>query len=195
MNRVGAGIQGDPQHLVHIEVGLNGVESGAQQVSLVSFEAVQGKAILVGVDGHGANAELTRRTQYPDGNLAAIRDQQLAEQSVTTHFALRRAHGDALQKLPHRLPALKGTVPQSRPARPPTRIGGAPELSAQLGRQPSPAIERGFHRRRWQQPGAEIRGSSPGADSERGSSRACSSSKRAHNAMMPKCISDLVTIS
>ena len=79
VNGVCAGIVGNAQHLVHVEVGLYRIEPGTDLVSLVGFEAVQGEAILVGVDGDGAYAELTRGTQHPDRDLAAVRNQQLAE--------------------------------------------------------------------------------------------------------------------
>src|SRR6185369_17433084 len=50
---------------------------GTNQKCLVSLEAVQGKTILVAVDGDGTQPKLSRGPEAADGNFRTIRDEQL----------------------------------------------------------------------------------------------------------------------
>ena len=66
----------------------------SDQEALVRLEAVQGEAVLVGIDRHRADAELAGRAQDADGDLAAVGDQQLAERRAR---AARVARSHVLQ--------------------------------------------------------------------------------------------------
>ena len=79
MDRVDPGVVGDPQDVLDVQVGGDRVLALADQEALVRLEAVQGEAVLVGVDGHRADAQLAGGAQDADRDLAAVRDQQLAE--------------------------------------------------------------------------------------------------------------------
>ena len=61
-----------------VEIGANRLAGLADAIGLVRLEAVQGEAVLVRVDGDGANAQLVGRAKDANGDLAAIGDQQLA---------------------------------------------------------------------------------------------------------------------
>ena len=71
--------QGDDA--VDVEVGADRLARLADAVGLVGLEAVQGEAVLVGVDGDGADAQLVGRAEDADGDLAAVGDQELANRS------------------------------------------------------------------------------------------------------------------
>ena len=79
MNRIGLGLARDADHLVDAEIGLHRLEPAAHQVAFVRLEAMQGEAVLVGIERHGADAELAGRAQHADGDLAAVGDQQFVE--------------------------------------------------------------------------------------------------------------------
>ncbi len=60
-----------------VEVGADRFTGPADEVRLVGLEAVQGEAVLVGVDGDGANAEFVGGAKDADGDLAAVGGEQL----------------------------------------------------------------------------------------------------------------------
>ena len=61
-----------------IEIGADRLARFADTIGLVRLEAVQGEAVLVGVDRDRADAQLMGRAEHADGDFAAIGDQQLA---------------------------------------------------------------------------------------------------------------------
>src|SRR5271157_1595276 len=69
----------------NIEIRLDGPFSGAYLVGFIGFEAVQGQAIFLRVNGHGAQAKLVGGTEDTDGNFAAIGSQYFANRSVLFH--------------------------------------------------------------------------------------------------------------
>ena len=81
VDRLGAGLLGDLEDLVHREVALGG-RAGAEQVRLVGAPDVRRVAIGLGVDRHAGDAELLERPHHADGDLAAVGDQDLARTSA-----------------------------------------------------------------------------------------------------------------
>src|SRR5437899_525534 len=61
-----------------VEIGPDRLARAADQIGLVGLEAVQREAVLVAVDGHGADSQLVGAAEYADGNLAAVGHQQAA---------------------------------------------------------------------------------------------------------------------
>ena len=64
---------------VDVEVGADRLARAAHHVGLVRLEAVQREAILVGVDGHRADAQFVGRPEHADGDLAAVGDEQFGD--------------------------------------------------------------------------------------------------------------------
>ena len=62
-----------------VEVAADRLARLADRVRLVGLEAVQGEAVFVRVDRDGADAQLVGRPKHPDGDLAPVGDQQLAD--------------------------------------------------------------------------------------------------------------------
>ena len=62
----------------NIEVGANRLALLADAISFIGLEAMQGKTILVGINGHRAHAQLMRRAEDANGDLATIGHQNLA---------------------------------------------------------------------------------------------------------------------
>ena len=78
MDGVDVVLPGQGDDAVDVEIGADRLARLADAVGLVGLEAVQGEAVLVGVDGDGADAQLVGRAKDADGDLAAVGDQQLA---------------------------------------------------------------------------------------------------------------------
>src|SRR5262245_14550177 len=72
----------DGNNAVDIEIGTNRLTRPADSVSFIRLETVQGKTILVRVDGHRADAELVSAAKNARGDLAAIGDHQLADRAM-----------------------------------------------------------------------------------------------------------------
>ena len=79
MDRVDLVFAGQGDDAGDVEVGADRFAGLADAVGLVGLEAVQGEAVLVGVEGDGANAQLVGRAEDADGDLAAVGDQQLLD--------------------------------------------------------------------------------------------------------------------
>ncbi len=62
-----------------IEVAMNGRARLAHWVSFIGLEPMAGEAILMRVDRHRPNAQLVRRTEDADGDLASIGGHQTAK--------------------------------------------------------------------------------------------------------------------
>src|SRR5215471_307496 len=77
MNRVDAMARGQSDDRFDIKVRSNRLARLSDQVRFVRLKSMQRVAIFVGVDGDGADAQLMRRTEHPDGNFAAVGHQQL----------------------------------------------------------------------------------------------------------------------
>ena len=84
MHRIGTAVARDADHLLDVQVGLHRLLPLADQVGLVGLETMQREAILVGIEGDGTDAELARRPQHADGDLAAVGHQQLAKHPQIT---------------------------------------------------------------------------------------------------------------
>ncbi len=70
----------------NVEVGTDGLAGSADAVGLVGLETVQGEAVLMGVEGDGANPQLVGRAEDADGDLAAVGDQQLPDRGGGGRF-------------------------------------------------------------------------------------------------------------
>ena len=62
-----------------VEVGADRFAGAAHQIRFVCLEAMEGEAILVGVDRDGADAEFVGRAEHADGDLAAVGHKQLGD--------------------------------------------------------------------------------------------------------------------
>ena len=66
---------------VDVEVRANGFASAGRpdEERLVGLEPVQREAVLVAVDRHGPQAELSRGAETPDGNFGSVGDKKLPD--------------------------------------------------------------------------------------------------------------------
>ena len=79
VDRVGAGLQGDADDLVDVEVGAHRMPLLADLVRLVGLQPVHRVAVLVREHRDGPRAEFVRGAERPNGDLTAVGDQDLAE--------------------------------------------------------------------------------------------------------------------
>ena len=79
VDRVGAAADRDVDDGLRVEVGADGVAHLADLVGLLGLHPVLGPAVLVREDGHRAHADLARRTEGPDCDLATVGDEHLGE--------------------------------------------------------------------------------------------------------------------
>ena len=79
MDRVGAAHLGDADDLGDRQVGGDRPEPLADAIGLVRLEAVQAELVLLGEDRDRALAHLVGGPHDPDGDLAAVGDQDLLE--------------------------------------------------------------------------------------------------------------------
>src|SRR5205807_1684455 len=120
-----------------VEVGADGFAGLADAVRFVGLEAVQGEAVLVGVEGDGADAELVGGAENTDGDLAAVGDEELAD-------AARRRNGSFLR---HGNPSRDPRRERGRLAGILWTVGGATK-SRRAVSTPRPLIScRAVHRR------------------------------------------------
>jgi hypothetical protein len=68
------GLFGNTDDVVNVQIGRDGLFASTHQVRLIGLETMQREAVLVGVDGHGANTHFGSGAQYPYGNFTAIGD-------------------------------------------------------------------------------------------------------------------------
>jgi hypothetical protein len=86
MDRVDILLAGEGDDALDVEIGGHRPLAFADEVGLVRLEAVHAEAVLLGVDGHGAQAHLVRGPEDADGDLGAVGGHQLLER--------RRVFGD-----------------------------------------------------------------------------------------------------
>ena len=79
MDRIRAAHLRHADDLGNREVGGHGTEPLADPVGLVGLEAVEAELVLLGEDRDRPLAHLVRRPHHPDGDLAAVGDQDLVE--------------------------------------------------------------------------------------------------------------------
>jgi len=65
--------------VVDVEIGLDRLPAGADQVGFVGLESVQREAVLVGIDGHRADAHFGGGAHDADGDFGAVGDEDLIE--------------------------------------------------------------------------------------------------------------------
>ncbi len=65
-------LQGERNNPVQIEICLYRAKSFTHHVGLVGLEAVETEPVLLGEDGHGAQAQFRSRTHDPNGDFATI---------------------------------------------------------------------------------------------------------------------------
>jgi hypothetical protein len=78
---VGARLGRHPQDVVDPEVGADRLLAPPDQVTLVRLEPVQAEPVLQRVDPDRADAELARRPEHPDGDLAAVGNEEFADRA------------------------------------------------------------------------------------------------------------------
>jgi hypothetical protein len=83
MDGVDLHLAGDLEDAFDVEVGLDRLLALADQKGLVGLEAVQGEAVFMGINCHRADAELARRAEHPDRDLAAVGHQELPDAPAT----------------------------------------------------------------------------------------------------------------
>ena len=82
MHRVSSGLARRIDEGVDVQVAVDGLV-GPDVDGLVGGADVARPAIAVGIDGHGGNAHLAARASDPDGNLAAVGDEDFHETSIS----------------------------------------------------------------------------------------------------------------
>ena len=102
---VHAVLLGDLDDGLDVQIGIYGAGLGAQGIGLVRDGAEHGVLVLLGVDGHGGDAQLVQSPEHTDGDLAAVGDQDSLEglDSYFTHkrtpFLVRKSKTDCLLDL------------------------------------------------------------------------------------------------
>ena len=87
MDRVHALFRGQRDDAFDIEIGFDRSLALADQVGFVRLEAVQGEAVLLGVDGDGAQAQFVGGAQDADRDFAAIQGEEFFQFfSITDTF-------------------------------------------------------------------------------------------------------------
>ena len=81
MNRVHALFLRQRHDAFVIEIGPERPFVLVQLISLVRLEAMDREPVFIGVDRHGAQAQLRRRAEDTDGDFTAVGHQQLAERA------------------------------------------------------------------------------------------------------------------
>ena len=98
MNSVYAGLAGDAHDVGNVQVRRDRLPALADEIAFICLEAMQCKAIFVGVDADRTNAQFAGRAHHPDRDLSSVRDQQ----------ALNLLHKDSLF---NGFGAARGTAP------------------------------------------------------------------------------------
>ena len=81
MDRIGLGLDRDAQDVLDVEVGVHRRLAATHQVGLVGLGPMQREAVLLRIDGDGADAEFVGGAHDADGDFSAIGDQQAADAS------------------------------------------------------------------------------------------------------------------
>jgi hypothetical protein len=105
---IGARARRDGDDLLDVQVRLRR-RGAVQRVRLVGGTHVQGVEVLLGVDGDAGQARVTAGTRHPDGNLAAVRDQDFPQ------FGYRLDRLPQVLRFPHCPPtALRNVISGGR---------------------------------------------------------------------------------
>ena len=75
MDGVDVVVLGDLDDGGDIQISVNGAALGVQGVGFVSQITESGVLVFFGVNGYGGNVQLVQSTEYTDGDLAAVGDQ------------------------------------------------------------------------------------------------------------------------
>ena len=145
VHRVGARLPRHPDDLVDVEVGPDRVTALADQVGLVGLRAVDGVAVLPREHGDRPDAQLVRGAEGPDGDLAAVGDEEGGEHGAPGayggrvrrkgHGGTRGSHGSERRGLSEHPSREAGAIARAPlPARRTVRLVGA-------GRSPNPTGE------------------------------------------------------
>jgi hypothetical protein len=78
---------GDGDDAGDVEVGFDRAFAGADLVRFVGLEAVEGEAVFVGVDGHGAETEFVCGAEDAHGDFAAVGSEEFADGARFFHGA------------------------------------------------------------------------------------------------------------
>ena len=116
---------------VHVEIALRG-RRGPDEDRLVGEADVEGGAVRLGIDGDARDAHLPAGPDDADGDLAAVRDQDLAEHVIPPISASAARGRRPCPPGPRRSPGVRRSSPPCTPS-PPRRAfpgprGGAPSL-------------------------------------------------------------------
>jgi hypothetical protein len=76
MNRVDPALFGQRDDRLNIEVGTDRLARLPDRIGFVCLEAVQGEAVLMGVNRDGTNAQLVSAPEDADRDLTAVSNQQ-----------------------------------------------------------------------------------------------------------------------
>ncbi len=87
MDGIDLRLPGNAQDIVDIEISRQRLLTFADQVALVSLEAMERKAVFLRIDRHGAHVHLGGRAHHADRDLGTVGNQQGLDRSVV-HRAL-----------------------------------------------------------------------------------------------------------
>ncbi len=77
MDHVDALLACEGDDALDVEIGADGAFVRADEVGFIRLEAMDAEPVLLGVNGHGAQAQLVGGAHDADGDFAAVRDEQL----------------------------------------------------------------------------------------------------------------------
>ena len=87
MDRVNFLFFGQRDNARNVEISFYGTFAGANLISLIRLKAVQGEAVFLRIDRHGAQAQLIGRTKDANGDFAAVGRQQFPNGLCFLHQA------------------------------------------------------------------------------------------------------------
>ena len=77
MDQGGARLLGDGDDALDVQIGFHRPQTGPDPVAFIRLEPVEGELVLLGIDGHGLQAQLGRRAHDADGDFGPVGDKQL----------------------------------------------------------------------------------------------------------------------
>ncbi|MCY1327479.1 hypothetical protein D9M69_130150 [compost metagenome] len=115
MDRIDFRMARDAQDVVDIEIGRQRLLALADQVALVSLEAMEGEAVFLGIDRHGPDIHLGRGPHDADRDLGTVGNQQRFDGSVV-HGTRKETEGNGdAARTARRLGSFEGTAPRLVP--------------------------------------------------------------------------------
>lgn len=78
MDRITAGLTGDPDHFTDGKVRLDWTQPFTYAVTFVCLETMKGKLVFVGIDGDGSQAQFVGGSENPNGDFTSVGDENFS---------------------------------------------------------------------------------------------------------------------